>query len=78
VSAAIRADLLVLDDLGQEARNDLNPIRDILFEREERRVPTWVTTGFGPEELATMYGGGVLRRVYERAEQITLTVKAPK
>lgn len=75
VQAAMRAELLVLDDLGQEKRNDLNPITDVLFEREEDRSPTWITTGFSAEEIASMYGGGVLRRVYGRAEQIPLFVK---
>jgi DNA replication protein DnaC len=70
--------LLIIDDLGAESRGDMSPVDSILFARYNAKLVNWITTGFGPDELARKgYGGGV-RRVFERAEQVVLTVRAPR
>lgn len=67
VEAAIGADLLLIDDLGNERRTELSAVPDVIFERHADEAPTWVTTAFSSTELASMYGDGIVRRITERA-----------
>jgi DNA replication protein DnaC len=67
VEQAIRADLLVLDDIGQEAKTATNAVRDVVFARHDAERPTWVTTGLDSRQLAELYGDGFLRRLLEGA-----------
>jgi len=63
VESAITAPLLLLDDVGQEAKVATNAVRDVVFSRYDADRPTWVTTGLTSQELAALYGDGFLRRI---------------
>lgn len=75
ITAAVRARVLLLDDLGNEPKTELSAIPGVVFERHAEAMQTWVTTPFGPEEIARRYGDGVARRIYERALVIRLGTK---
>lgn len=73
VVEAIKAPLLILDDLGQpKSEPPSSPITDIIFARAYARRPTWVTTWMSPDDCTARYGDGVTRRVFERARIIKL------
>jgi DNA replication protein DnaC len=73
VLAAIAAPLLVLDDLGNpKSEPPSSPIVDVIWERVEKRRPTWITTWLSPDDCTARYGDGVTRRVFERARIIRL------
>lgn len=74
VEQAVRADLLVLDDVGQEAKTATNAVRDVVFARHDAERPTWITTGLTSQQLAELYGDGFLRRVLEGAVALKLGV----
>ncbi len=64
--AAAKADLLVLDELGDTMRTAAwDDVAEILFRRYEDRRPTWVTTWLTPDKVAAQYGDGFARRVFE-------------
>ena len=65
--ASLRADLLLLDDLGSERNMPSNPIPDLIFERHAEGRATWVTTWMSLPDLRERYGDGIARRVLERA-----------
>lgn len=67
VTRCMNADILALDDLGNERKTELSAVEDVVFERHAEDLPLWVTTPFGPDELAKRYGDGLARRVYERS-----------
>jgi hypothetical protein len=67
VEACMGAKLLVLDELGGEDPRYASAVAEVLFERHEQELPTWVTTGVGSKEIATRYGGGIARRIFEGA-----------
>lgn len=67
VEAALDASFLVLDELGGEDPRYASAVAEVLYERYEQQRVTWVTTGVGPKEIATRYGGGIARRVFENA-----------
>lgn len=67
VAAAIGAELLLLDDLGQERQTQNNAVPDVILQRHADDVPTWITTGEDWPALAAKYGGGVARRLREGA-----------
>lgn len=64
VAKALRASLLLLDDLGEEQLTN-SPICDVLKERFRRSAPTWVTTGLVGAELGARYGQGIRERLTE-------------
>lgn len=70
VERAMTVPLLLLDDLGNERQTATNAVPDVLFERHEAGLQTWVTTGETGEQLQAKYGGGVVRRVFENAAVI--------
>lgn len=72
VEAAMRASLLLLDDLGSERDTQNNAIPDIIFGRHDDDLPTWITTGLSSEQIRARYGDGVSRRVFEGALTIKL------
>lgn len=76
VAAAIGAELLLLDDLGQERQTQNNAVPDVILQRHADDVPTWVTTGEDWPQLAAKYGGGVARRLREGALVIRCAAKA--
>lgn len=72
VEAALEASLLVVDELGGEDPRYASAVAEVLYERHAAARPTWVTTGVGSREIATRYGGGIARRVFEGAEVFRL------
>lgn len=72
VLAALSAPLLLIDELGGEDPRYASAVTEVLYERHAEGRPTWVTTGVGPSELATRYGGGIARRLFEGAEVFRL------
>lgn len=72
IQAAMRAPVLLLDDLGSDAEIGSNPIPNIIAERHSEERVTWITTGLTPDEIAARYGGGTARRVFEDAECVRL------
>jgi DNA replication protein DnaC len=68
VAAALRAPLLVVDELGAEEHRPGSAVVEVIYERHAEQRPTWVTTGMTSASLSARYGGGILRRVTERAE----------
>jgi Mrp family chromosome partitioning ATPase len=67
IRTAMRARVLLLDDLGSERSIPSNPIPDVIAERHAEDRVTWVTTGLSAKEIVDRYGGGVARRVLEGA-----------
>lgn len=67
VERAMRARLLVLDDLGSERDQRTSAVPDVVFERHAEGRATWITTGLTDEQLEARYGEGIARRVLERA-----------
>ena len=70
--AAIRAPLLLLDDVGAESTVPSNAVPEVIAERHAEERLTWITTGLSPREIAGRYGGGVARRVVENASILKL------
>jgi hypothetical protein len=75
VEMALDASVLVLDELGGEDPRYASAVGEVLFERHAQALPTWVTTGVGNKEIATRYGGGIARRVFEGAAVFRLGSK---
>lgn len=83
VAKALRAPLLLLDDLGHEANDRDNAISDVVYGRARDSRPTWITTGIVADQdamaftqaLAERYDGGFARRVVELGKPIRLGVK---
>lgn len=73
VRRALRAPLLVLDDLGQDKVTATSAVLDVMLERHDAERRTWITTwldtaspkGSYPE-MAARYGDGAVRRLTER------------
>jgi hypothetical protein len=70
VDFAMRAPLVLIDDLGGERDFASSALPDILVERHAENRPTWVTTGMTREQLVKRYGQGIVSRVFERATMI--------
>lgn len=75
VETAMRASLVLIDDLGSERDFPSNAIPDVIFERHAQDLPTWVTTGLTREPLVARYGAGVVARLFERARVIHVGAK---
>jgi DNA replication protein DnaC len=72
VQRAMTVPLLLLDEVGGEAKTATNAVRDVLFARHDADLPTWITTGFTGKQLAETYGDGALRRIVEDAYVVKL------
>lgn len=82
LALALSAEVLVLDDLGAElegapagggiAAQRVGPASRVVAERYERGRSTVVTTGFGADQIAALYGDRVGRRLYEGARVLRL------
>lgn len=72
VEQAIAAPLLVIDDVGQEAKIATNAVRDVVFARHDEERPTWATTGLTVRMLAELYGDGFARRLSDGAVVLRL------
>lgn len=67
VEQAMMAKLLLIDDLGEEQHTTTNAVRDVIRFRHNRGLATWVTTGLPSRVIATKYGDGIKRRLFEGA-----------
>ncbi len=67
VRQAMRAALIILDDLGVEPEIGAPAVAHVLHHRYDGERPTIVTTGLTVEQLAKHYGAGVARRLLETA-----------
>ena len=74
VELAMRAPLVLIDDLGGERDHVHSALPDVLVERHAESRPTWVTTGLTREQLVKRYGQGIVARVFERATMIGVGV----
>jgi DNA replication protein DnaC len=70
------APLLLLDEVGGEQKTATNAVKDVIFERMDSDLPTWITTGFRSDELLAMYGDGALRRLTENVTVLRFGGKA--
>lgn len=76
IIAAQEATLLVIDDLGSESEDRRGVLAEVIFERHNNELPTWITTGFAATELMGRYGSQVIRRIVEHGKSVTLGSKA--
>ena len=67
IRLAIRANVLVLDDLGSERVIKSSPISEVIAERHAEERVMWITTGLSTKQIVDRYGGGVARRIFEGA-----------
>jgi DNA replication protein DnaC len=72
IIAAMEAPLLILDDLGAEAPMHADVVRQVLHQRHNDDLPTWVTSGLTHAELARRFDGGLARRIFEESKQVAL------
>lgn len=75
ISEALSCPVLLLDELGGEEPRYASAVAEVVYERHAANLPTWVTMGVGPKEVATRYGGGIARRVFEGATVFKLARK---
>jgi DNA replication protein DnaC len=77
VEDAIEAELLLLDDLGQEVGTEFtrDVVCRVIFGRYDHARPTIMTSNLGPDGLKRVFGGAVLSRIYEMADTRTLFAK---
>ena len=67
IRRAMRAPVLLLDDLGKDADIKSNPVPAIIGERHDEVRVTWITTELSPMQIAERYGEGIARRICEKA-----------
>lgn len=78
VTLALRADVLVIDELGEELRSSSKlvrgdtAIRDVLHARQAEGRRTVVTTYLSVREIGELYGAGIARRMDERGLVVEL------
>lgn len=72
ITAAKRAPLLVIDDLGSEIDDRRGVIAEVVFQRHNKTLPMWVTTGFDTDYLVGRYGSQVVRRIIELGKLVKL------
>ncbi len=71
VSRAMRAGVLVLDDLGQDKVSSVSAVEAVLLARHNAEAPTWITTGLGgtvegvQAAIDARYNAGIARRLTE-------------
>jgi len=63
VEEAMRASVLVLDELGGEALTDQALIEEVVFDRVTAGLTTLITTGLDKEQLGMRYRAGFVRRI---------------
>ena len=70
VAQAIRAEVLVFDEVGSGKITAHDATPDVVFRRHAEQRPTIYTTPFSVDEIAEKYGDGICRRIFERATVI--------
>ena len=75
VEDAIGAELLVLDDFGQEAGTEFTRdiVARVIFGRYEAARPTIITTNLGPKALTETFGGAVVSRLHEMTRPLVVS-----
>lgn len=75
VEQAIGAELLVLDDFGQEVGTEFtrDVVARVVFGRYEADSPTLITSNHGPKALTSIFGGAIVSRLHEMCEVATMT-----
>ena len=68
IRRAMRAPVLLLDDLGKDPDIKSNPLPAVIAERHDEERVTWITTELTPPEILKRYGGGIARRICEGAD----------
>lgn len=71
IDRALKAKLLLLDELGAEFAHN-TAVQEVIHERHADELPTIYTSGFDSDELAKRYGDGIARRIFEGATVIRL------
>lgn len=75
---AVRASVLVLDELGYDLASLRRPARDVLFARYDAGKPTIITTGHRQIDVEAHWGGGAGRRMWTQSAVVDLDqVNAP-
>lgn len=74
---AVRAKLLVLDELGVDLASPRRIGRDVLFARYDANRPTIVTTGHDRAHVEAHWGGGAGRRIWTQSLDVDLSAFAP-
>lgn len=78
VSKARYCKLLVIDDLGAErVTRGPSTITDLIHERHNASLTTWVTTGLTAPEIEQRYGAAIERRLMERGVALLVSFFAP-
>lgn len=72
VTEAMEAPLLVIDDLGSDTDDRRDVLKEVILRRHDDELPTWITTGFGAEQLMGRYGSQIFRRIFEQAKRVAL------
>lgn len=75
VKEALKASVLLIDDLGIEKKRE-TVVAEVIYEREQLRKPMIITTSISPETAAMLYGDGVARRLFEESKVIRM--KTPR
>lgn len=71
VARAMRAGVLVLDDLGQDKISGVSAVEAVILARHNAELPTWITTGLGgtvegvQAAIDARYNAGIARRLTE-------------
>ena len=73
VARALRAKLLVVDDIGSERSNGTNQgLHQIVWERYNNGLTTVYTSGFSPAKLLERYGDAFYRRLHDNGRIIVI------
>jgi len=70
VDRAVRADILILDDLGVGDDAHRSAVGDVIDSRYDHMRLTWYTTSFDAAKIAGKYGEGRSRRVFAKPNVI--------
>jgi DNA replication protein DnaC len=78
VTDAIAAPLLILDDLGVDPNVPTSAVADVIYARHQDCRTTIVTTSLNAVAVASRYGDGVARRIFEQVEgSYVFTLEVP-
>lgn len=72
VERALRARVLLVDDLGQDKTTQTSAIESVVNARHDAERPTWYTTGLTVPQIEARYGAGVRRRLTERGTALVV------
>jgi DNA replication protein DnaC len=74
VADAMTCDLLLIDDIGLDRSDQYgSAVAEIIYARHSERRATISTLAVEPAAIATLYGDGIARRVFEGAAKIEVS-----